>query len=78
MSALVGLQSAFKDDDSLEIFSYKGDFQVLELTVYVEILLPITMPFLAKEHIPIPTKDILSWSCDGPRFDENKPVIVQF
>lgn len=34
------------------------------------------MPFLAQEHIPVPAKDILSWMCDNPTFDINKPVFI--
>ncbi|KAF2651247.1 4-coumarate-CoA ligase-like protein [Lophiostoma macrostomum CBS 122681] len=34
------------------------------------------MPFLAEEHVPIPSKDILSWTCDGPDFDQDKPLYV--
>lgn len=34
-----------------------------------------TMPFLAKEHIPIPTKDVISWCYDNRHsFDQDKPV----
>ena len=33
------------------------------------------MPFLAQEHLPIPTKDIISWCYDNRgSFDQNKPV----
>ncbi|KAF2270820.1 acetyl-CoA synthetase-like protein [Lojkania enalia] len=32
------------------------------------------MPFLAKEIIDIPTKDILSWISDGPEYDQSKPL----
>ena len=34
----------------------------------------ITMVFLAKETIPVPTKDILSWIFDDVPYDPNKPV----
>ncbi|OCL09846.1 AMP-binding enzyme [Glonium stellatum] len=34
------------------------------------------MPFFAQEHVPIPTKDILSWICDGFNYDINKPVFI--
>ncbi|KAH7405805.1 4-coumarate-CoA ligase [Phaeosphaeria sp. MPI-PUGE-AT-0046c] len=34
------------------------------------------MPFLAKEHIPIPTKDILSWMYDDPVYDQDTPVFI--
>ncbi|KAJ4286666.1 hypothetical protein N0V90_012918 [Kalmusia sp. IMI 367209] len=34
------------------------------------------MPFLAQEKIPIPTKDILSWACEGPAYDQDKPLYV--
>jgi hypothetical protein len=32
------------------------------------------MPFLAKQSVPIPGKDILSWMFDEPRFDQEKAV----
>lgn len=32
------------------------------------------MPFLATEHVPIPTKDLLSWIFDEPDYDQDKPV----
>lgn len=32
------------------------------------------MPFLAEETIPIPNKDILSWTFDNPQYDQDKPV----
>lgn len=34
----------------------------------------ITMVFLAKETIPVPTKDILSWIFDEVPYDQHKPV----
>ncbi|KAF1841669.1 AMP-binding enzyme [Cucurbitaria berberidis CBS 394.84] len=34
------------------------------------------MPFLAKEHVPISTKDILSWIYDEPVFDQNKHIYI--
>ncbi|KAF2642995.1 putative AMP-binding enzyme [Massarina eburnea CBS 473.64] len=34
------------------------------------------MPFFAKEHISIPTKDILTWQCEGPTYDENKLIYI--
>ncbi|KAF2177023.1 acetyl-CoA synthetase-like protein [Zopfia rhizophila CBS 207.26] len=34
------------------------------------------MPFLVKEHVQIPTKDMLSWACDGPAFDQDKPLFI--
>ncbi|KAF2254637.1 4-coumarate-CoA ligase [Trematosphaeria pertusa] len=34
------------------------------------------MPFLAKETIDIPTRDVLSWTCDGPSFDQDKPIYI--
>ncbi|CAO2657301.1 Nn.00g034270.m01.CDS01 [Neocucurbitaria sp. VM-36] len=34
------------------------------------------MPFLAKEHVPIPAKDILSWMYDEPLFDQNTPIYI--
>ncbi|KAJ4374200.1 hypothetical protein N0V83_002941 [Neocucurbitaria cava] len=34
------------------------------------------MPFLAKEHVPIPTKDILSWMYDEPLYDQDRPIYV--
>jgi 4-coumarate--CoA ligase len=33
-----------------------------------------TMPFLAKEHVPIPTKDLLSWAFDDLSYDWDEPV----
>lgn len=35
------------------------------------------MPFLAKEHYPIPTTDILTWSFDSITYDEDKPIYVE-
>ena len=32
------------------------------------------MVFLAKETIPVPTKDILSWIFDDAPYDQHKPV----
>jgi hypothetical protein len=32
------------------------------------------MPFLAKENVPIPTKDLLSWAFDDLAYDWDKPV----
>ena len=32
------------------------------------------MVFLAKETIPVPTKDILSWMFDDVPYDQHKPV----
>jgi hypothetical protein len=32
------------------------------------------MPFLAKEHHPVPTKDLLSWTFDGLAYDWDDPV----
>jgi hypothetical protein len=32
------------------------------------------MPFLAKEHVPIPTKDLLSWAFDDLSYDWDEPV----
>ena len=34
----------------------------------------ITMVFLAKETIPVPTKDILSWIFDDVPYNQHKPV----
>ena len=34
------------------------------------------MPFLAKEHHPIPTTDILSWSFDSISYNEDEPIYV--
>lgn len=34
------------------------------------------MPFLAKEHSHIPTKDILSWHFDDPQYDIDKPIYI--
>ena len=33
------------------------------------------MPFLAEEHIDIPSTDLLSWMFDQETYDANKPVI---
>ena len=35
------------------------------------------MPFLAEEHIDIPSRDLLSWIFDEQPYDEEKPVCVQ-
>lgn len=32
------------------------------------------MPFLAKEHYPVPTKDLLSWTFDDLSYDWDDPV----
>jgi 4-coumarate--CoA ligase len=32
------------------------------------------MPFLAQEHIPIPSQDLLSWMFDHPTYDVDEPV----
>jgi hypothetical protein len=32
------------------------------------------MPFLAERKLPIPTKDLLSWTFDEPTYDVDKPV----
>ncbi|KAF2455093.1 putative AMP-binding enzyme [Lineolata rhizophorae] len=34
------------------------------------------MPFLAQEHMHIPTKDLLSWMFDDQAYGENKPVYI--
>ncbi|KAJ4287275.1 hypothetical protein N0V90_012673 [Kalmusia sp. IMI 367209] len=34
------------------------------------------MPFLAEEHINIPTKDLLSWMFDDQTYDPNQPVYI--
>ena len=34
------------------------------------------MPFLAEEHIDIPTTDLLSWMFDGQTYDADKPVFA--
>ena len=35
------------------------------------------MPFLAQEHLPIPTRDILSWCYDNRHaYDQDKPIYV--
>ncbi|OAG10565.1 acetyl-CoA synthetase-like protein [Paraphaeosphaeria sporulosa] len=34
------------------------------------------MPFLAKDTVPIPTKDILSWACEGPEYDQDAPLYI--
>nr|OQO31797.1 hypothetical protein B0A51_00699 [Rachicladosporium sp. CCFEE 5018] len=34
------------------------------------------MPFLAKEHHPIPTKDLLSWTFDDQSYDQDDPIYI--
>lgn len=34
------------------------------------------MVFEAKEHIKIPTKDIISWYFDDPQCDPDKPIYI--
>lgn len=34
------------------------------------------MPFLAKEQIDIPTKDLLSWYFDNPEYNHDDPVYI--
>jgi acyl-CoA synthetase (AMP-forming)/AMP-acid ligase II len=34
------------------------------------------MPFLAKQHVPVPTKDILSWTFDDLSYDWDKPIYI--
>ena len=34
------------------------------------------MPFLAQEHLDIPTKDILSWYFDDPKLDQDEPIYI--
>lgn len=34
------------------------------------------MPFLAEEHIDIPTTDLLSWMFDKQTYDVDKPVMM--
>ncbi|KAL8823903.1 MAG: hypothetical protein Q9191_005461 [Dirinaria sp. TL-2023a] len=34
------------------------------------------MVFLAEQHIPIPTKDILSWTFDNVPYDRDEPIII--
>ncbi|KAL2399759.1 Phenylacetyl-CoA ligase epaB [Exophiala dermatitidis] len=34
------------------------------------------MPFLAQERVPIPNKDILSWTFDEQHYDQDKPVYL--
>ena len=34
------------------------------------------MPFLAKEHAQIPTKDILSWTFDDLNYDWDEPIYI--
>ena len=34
------------------------------------------MPFLAKEHFPIPNQDLLSWMFDNPKYDEDMPIYI--
>jgi 4-coumarate--CoA ligase len=35
------------------------------------------MPYLAEEHVSIPTMDILSWMYDDPRFEQEMPVCIR-
>ncbi|KAK6438480.1 hypothetical protein LTR95_005316 [Oleoguttula sp. CCFEE 5521] len=35
------------------------------------------MPFLAKEHYPIPTKDLLSWTFDSAEYDGDEPIYIE-
>jgi hypothetical protein len=30
--------------------------------------------FAAEKHLPIPTKDLLSWTFDDPRYDQDEAV----
>ena len=34
------------------------------------------MPFLAKQHVQVPTKDLLSWIFDDIKYDWDKPMYV--
>lgn len=34
------------------------------------------MPFLTQDIRPIPSKDILSWYFDEPKFDPNEPIYI--
>lgn len=34
------------------------------------------MPFLAEEHIEVPTTDLLSWMFDRQVYDADKPVMM--
>ena len=34
------------------------------------------MPFLAKEHLPLPNKDLLSWIFDDIKYDWEKPLYI--
>ena len=34
------------------------------------------MPFLAKEHVPIPTNDILSWTFDDLNYNWDEPIYI--
>ncbi|KAK6369655.1 uncharacterized protein PV06_10678 [Exophiala oligosperma] len=34
------------------------------------------MPLLAKKHLPISNKDLLSWIFDDPQYDKDKPVYI--
>lgn len=34
------------------------------------------MPFLAKEHHPVPTKDLLSWTFDDLSYDWDEPIYI--
>ncbi|KAF1997783.1 acetyl-CoA synthetase-like protein [Amniculicola lignicola CBS 123094] len=34
------------------------------------------MPFLAQEHVDIPTEDILSWMFDNPKYDLDSPMYL--
>lgn len=36
----------------------------------------VTMVFKAKEHVEIPTKDIISWYFDEPRCDPDTPIYI--
>jgi long-subunit acyl-CoA synthetase (AMP-forming) len=34
------------------------------------------MPFLAKEHVDLPTKDLLSWIFDEKSYDWDEPMYI--
>ena len=34
--------------------------------------------FAAERHVPVPTKDLLSWTFDDPPFDQDEPVLLNF
>lgn len=40
------------------------------------VLRSLNMPLLAKEHLPIPNTDLLSWSFDNIQHDEDQPIYI--